>query len=250
MSTATATTITAHTKATIIKVHRRSHGIACGNAMGLNAFEKPKPAALPKAMLRGPQANLFVQRSSNRYLPPMPTPGKRWYHATFSTLNSWLPGDPRGFRSKHHRIHSSGDHRHPPPKGEHAGLHAYAKSIAAQPILLATTLRPIVGKAVHQSLDKHRVQTLAIAVGAMHVHLLVELPIDLQQAKAIIGYAKLSASMRIKSSLPGRVWARGCKPKPIRDEKHHRNTFNYILRHVNEGAWVWSFRDGPMEGRK
>ena len=29
----------------------------------------------------------------------MPEEGKRWRHVIISTLNSWLPGDPRGFRT-------------------------------------------------------------------------------------------------------------------------------------------------------
>ncbi len=53
----------------------------------------------------------------------MPTPGKCWWHNILSTHGSWLPGNPRGFRSRNHRIHSSGDYKNPPPLGEHAGLH-------------------------------------------------------------------------------------------------------------------------------
>src|SRR5262249_17500638 len=52
---------------------------------------------------------------------PMPAEGKLWRHVIISTLNSWLPGDPRGFRAVNHKIHSSGDYKNPPP-GEHAGL--------------------------------------------------------------------------------------------------------------------------------
>jgi REP element-mobilizing transposase RayT len=180
----------------------------------------------------------------------MPLPGKRWYHVTFSTYNSWLPGDPRGFRSKHHRIHSSGDHRNPPPKGEHAGLHAHAKAISGRPVILETAQRITVGKAVVQNLLKHGHDILVISVSAMHVHTLAQLSEDLQQAKDAVGFAKLSASIRIKDDVPGQVWARGCKPKPIRDEIHHRNTFGYICRHLDEGAWVWTFRDGPIEAAK
>lgn len=79
----------------------------------------------------------------------------------------------------------------------------------------------------------------------MHVHMLVELPVILQDVKDVIGYAKLSASMRLKSELKGKVWARGGNFKPIRDEAHHRNTYCYcyILDHRGEGAWVWTYQD-------
>ncbi len=173
----------------------------------------------------------------------MPSPGKYWYHATFSTRNSWLPGDPRGFRSREHRIHSSGDHRNPPPKGEHEGLHAHTKSISGEAIVLNQAQRAIAGEAVRKTMKKHGHKLLVIAVGGMHVHMLVELPNVLQDAKDVIGFAKVSASMRLNETMPGKVWARGGNCKPIRDEEHRRNTFGYILDHRDEGAWVWTFRD-------
>jgi hypothetical protein len=50
----------------------------------------------------------------------MPLPGMAWRHLVIFTHNSWLPGDPRGFRSQNHKILSSGDYKNPPPPGEHA----------------------------------------------------------------------------------------------------------------------------------
>jgi hypothetical protein len=41
----------------------------------------------------------------------------------------------------------------------------------------------------------------------------------------------------------GKLWAVRCKVTPIEDRKHQLNTFYYILDHINEGAWVWDFRD-------
>ena len=48
----------------------------------------------------------------------MPRPNKCWWHVTLSTYGSWLPGDQRGFRSRKHKIHSSGDYKNPPPASE------------------------------------------------------------------------------------------------------------------------------------
>ncbi|MEM9415833.1 MAG: hypothetical protein AAGA29_10200 [Planctomycetota bacterium] len=174
----------------------------------------------------------------------MPIPGKRWYHVTFSTYNSWLPGDPRGFRSRGHKLHSSGDHRNPPPKGEHAGLHQHAKAISGTPITLALALRPTAGRAMIRNMEQHGHRPVVVAVGGQHVHLLAELPQSSAEAKTAVGNAKLAASMKLKDALPGRVWAKGCNLKPIRDEQHQRNTFAYIERHRAEEAWVWTFREG------
>lgn len=110
-------------------------------------------------------------------------------------------------------------------------------------IVLDPLQREIAGYAIQKTLAKHSHTCLVLAVGGMHVHMLVELPDDLQMAKDAIGYAKISASMRLMKDLPGKVWARRGNLKPIRDEEHHRNTFQYILDHREEGAWVWTFRD-------
>ena len=173
----------------------------------------------------------------------MPTPGKRWYHITFGTLNSWLPGDPRGFRARNHKIHSSGDHKNPPPKGEHAELHAYSQSISGNPALLPKALHRLIGERVIDNLSQHGDRVLVISVSAMHIHLLAELSCDPAQAKLVIGNAKKSASQAIGDALPGRVWSRDCGIKPIRDEEHHCNTYLYIRKHALEGAFVWTYRD-------
>ena len=66
----------------------------------------------------------FLKR---RYTLTMPRRGKNWYHVTIGTVSSWLPGDPRGWRSSQHKTHSSGDHRNPPPHGQHGGYHRHAQ---------------------------------------------------------------------------------------------------------------------------
>jgi hypothetical protein len=66
----------------------------------------------------------------------MPRPGHRWYHVTINTYGTWLPGDPRGFHSRGHRVHSSGDYREPPPEREHAGLHRWSKERSAASVSL------------------------------------------------------------------------------------------------------------------
>ena len=53
------------------------------------------------------------------------------------TYGTWLPGDPKGFRTRHHREHIEGDYRNPPPKGIYEGLHECAKrSMKRDPVFL------------------------------------------------------------------------------------------------------------------
>jgi len=180
----------------------------------------------------------------------MPSPGKRWYHVTLGTYNSWLPGDPRGFRSRDHRVHSSGDHKNPPPRGEHAELHRYAKANSSQTVRIPADLREAVCHQLGRALRKHRHRIAIVCVDATHAHLLAELPDDSKQAKHFIGIAKKTASQAITKTQPGQVWSRGCGLKPIRDADHQSNTYLYIERHAKAGAAVWTFRDDPLEDDK
>ena len=172
----------------------------------------------------------------------MPRPGMLWRHVVISTHNSWLPGDPRGFRSKDHKIHSSGDYKAPPPEGEHAGLHEYSKRISGPPVVIPLALRAPIGRALLADLHKRDGRVLVVAVAGLHAHFLVELPEDLATVRQIVGRAKTAACHAMHARLPGKVWGRYGTYKPVKGVEHQRSAFYYILR--QKDAWVWSFRDG------
>ena len=177
-------------------------------------------------------------------MPRMPSTGCIWRHVVLSTHGSWLPGDPRGWRSRYHKRHSSGDYQTPPPDGEHRGLHELAQSQCDSVVMMSQAMRETVGILFLQSLQKAQVRVLALAVAGCHLHTLVELPTDPQQARRIIGRCKEQVTRKLQRPDGGKFWASGGKFQPIRDEKHHRATYDYILRHRDEGAWVWTYRDG------
>jgi len=172
----------------------------------------------------------------------MPSPGNKWRHVVFYTLNSWLPGDPRGWRSKKHRTHSSGDYKDPPPPGEHAGIFQHSKKNSGETVVIPHGSRKAVCMAIMEKLKANGHPVLIVAVGAYHVHLLVELSDDPATVKSIIGNCKRASSHTIRDVLPGRVWAHGGKFDRVEDEEHHRNVYGYILDHIEEGAYVWSYR--------
>jgi len=176
----------------------------------------------------------------------MPRHDKAWFHVTFGTYASWLQGDPRGFRTRNHRQHSSGDHRNRPPRGEHAGLHKANRDAAPQSATIARELRPLVGERIVQRLEKLEHELLVIAVGGQHVHLLARLPTEFGAVDHEVGRCKQSVSVSLSGKLPKKLWARGCGVKPIRDRDHQRRAYRYIRDHVDEGAWVWTFRDGEL----
>lgn len=174
----------------------------------------------------------------------MPETGKSWRHGIIGTHGSWLPGSPKGWRSRGHRVHSSGDYQQPPPKDEHAGLYRYVLASCPKAVTLPAPLRRVVGEAFVQELNQRGHRVLAIAIAGQHAHFLAELPIEKRAMLAHVGHAKRRSSRAVKRQLPGRVWATGGKFLVVGDEAYQRRVFDYICRHHDQGAWVWTFRDG------
>lgn len=169
----------------------------------------------------------------------MPAEGMQWWHIVISTHKSWLPGDKRGFRSRDHKVHSSGDYKKPPAIEEHAGLRAYHEQRSDGPVLIPDEQREVVGKAILDKLKKLGYRFLALSVSATHSHCLVELPRSLEETRAIIGQCKSKSSHAVRSVLPGQVWAGRGKYLRIKDRQHHRNVYRYILN--QKDAWIWDF---------
>jgi REP element-mobilizing transposase RayT len=105
------------------------------------------------------------------------------------------------------------------------------------PVVLPPDLRPVVGAACLEQFAKEDIRLHAIAVGGEHVHVAVDcLPDGLKQ---LVGRVKKVSSHRIRSRLPGKVWALGCKPVAVKDDRHWQNVFRYVLAHAPK-AWVWA----------
>ena len=89
---------------------------------------------------------------------------------------AWLPGDDRGWRSRRHKRHSSGDYKHPPPPDEHAGLLTYVKNrMTTPPVALQPAEPAIVGSAFVRKLQKMKCDVRILACGATHLHVLCRL---------------------------------------------------------------------------
>lgn len=174
----------------------------------------------------------------------MPAPGKCWRHVIINTHCSWLHGSPRGFRSRGHRIHFSGDYKNPPPPGEHAGLFRYHKERSSAPVDIGADLRQIVGTAMIDALLGAGDEVVVASVAERHAHALVELPDNIVAVRAIVGDAKRIASRAVKSHLPGQVWSRGGEYRRVRDEGHWANAFDYVLDGQEAGAWTWCSEEG------
>lgn len=159
------------------------------------------------------------------------------------TLRSWDFGDARGFRSRAHRIHSSGDYRNPPPADEHVKLHEHSVTRYVGPrIEIPNHLRSRIGAAFVRKLMEQGCRVLAGSVGKRHAHFLTELPDDYREERLIIGKAKMISSYIVRNEIPGRIWAAGGRFKLITNRKQHIATFKYISKRQEKDAWVWTYR--------
>jgi len=164
------------------------------------------------------------------------------YHIMWGTYGSWLPGDPRGFRTRKGRTHVPWDYKNPPPPGTYDRLHAHAeRTLKKPPVILPAGLREPIGRACLERFGVEGVEVFALSVGGVHVHTAIDCPGD--RLKERVGRVKSVSSHRVREQLPGRVWQDGCRPIRVRDEAHWQNVLDYIKSHA-PGAWVW-VRGGP-----
>lgn len=174
----------------------------------------------------------------------MPPQGFRWRHVNFGTLSSWLPGDKRGWRSRGHKRHSSGDYKNPPPADEHEGLRKWSERHAAPCVTIPNEARKPAALKIAEELHRRGHQILSVSVSGRHAHALVLLPNNIRLIRRIVGDCKKQSSKAIGRYLPGRVWAAGGNFKPVDTVAHQAEVYNYILDHLKEGAWVWTYRMG------
>jgi hypothetical protein len=188
-----------------------------------------------------------------------------WYHCMSSTYGAWLPGDPRGFRTRNHSEHVEGDYKKPPPAGVYEGRHEAAKNrMKRAAVVLSSEAQRVVVDEVQDSLARHGAEVIAISVSATHMHVLARFPLEGKPTfderglrgertsavddpvRHLMGLAKQWSSKRLIEdglAASGGVWAKRGKIVPIRDRGHQVNVYRYVLEHARkEHAAVWSFR--------
>src|SRR5262245_35852201 len=167
----------------------------------------------------------------------MPKLGMRWRHVVINTKNTWLHGDERGFRSRKHRIHSSGDYKHRPPPDEHQGMRKYHEQRSGDEVHIPIELRATIGGAILGYLLSMKARVIAVAVGKVHTHVIVEMGDDLSLVKRVIGHVKRKSSRAVKSKLPGAVWSEGGTFEPVDDRRHLEKSHDYVIYDQGPAAW-------------
>ena len=167
---------------------------------------------------------------------------KRWVHVMCNTRCSWLHGDERGFRSRGHRVHSSGDYKHRPPESEHEGLRRYHRERSGKAVSFSLSVRIRVVQEFVLKMKKLGHRIIACSGGKQHLHALPELPVGYKVMKREIGKCKQKASHAVRDVLPGSIWSEGGHEEVIKDLGHFHNAYGYIRTKQEAGTVVWSHR--------
>ena len=199
-------------------------------------------------------------------------PWNGWYHCMGNTYGTWLPGDPRGFRTRGHREHVEGDYKSPPPPGKYDDRHDAAKKrMKRDAVILSIEQREIVCLAMGERLVTLDVELVELSVSAMHFHVLCRFPNwkrpgitipglcadnALQDGRDpvprhLLGLARKNASHVLREkglkSAGGSLWGKRPRCQPVESERHFYTIGPYIRGHLREGAAVWSVLTGRAQ---
>ncbi len=167
--------------------------------------------------------------------------GSKWFHVILTTYGAWLPGDPRGFRTRHHREHVEGDYKSPPPSEKYEARATLSRHLMTQSaVIFPSALRSVIGTAMLDKLSRSGALVICIAVAGQHVHFLAKMPSS--KVRKLSGAAKKHVTFELRNhGWKGKVWGLRGKVIPIHDRRNQLNVFSYILRHRDEGAWIWQW---------
>lgn len=180
---------------------------------------------------------------------------KQWFLVTWTTYGSWLPGDPRGFRTRHAKEYI------PPPRryakadepAYHAGSYAFRllqaqANLERSPVQLTCVQQEFVADNLYEQLVQDGQRAFLLSVEATHVHVLAEF--EPKRAKQEAGRYKGRLSNRLSkqfAELAGRVWSSGSHVEAKRTRGEIRGAAEYVRRHVQQGGVVREYKRGQGE---
>ena len=172
----------------------------------------------------------------------MTAPWNDWYHCNGNTYGTWLRGDPRGWRARHHREHVDGDYKSPPTENFAAQHRKSQKLLVKPPVLLNAAQSHAAGAAMVRRLLDAGIELLSLSLDDHHFHFVARFPDH--RPRYYIGLAKQRAAHELTQhhGLEAPVWAKRGLCKPITSRAHQVRSVNYDIDHGNRGAFVWTFR--------
>src|SRR5437870_3344396 len=140
-----------------------------------------------------------------------------WYHCTGSTYGTWVRGDARGWRARHHREHVEGDYKNPPPKGKYDRVHQKSKQLMRRErVVLTHEQRKFACRAMVDALIEREMEVIGFCTAGKHWHGLLRFrdPVkhrgQNRDARRLIGQAKGKCAREMSRAgiVPkGGVWA-------------------------------------------
>jgi hypothetical protein len=188
------------------------------------------------------------------------SPWNDWYHSTAHTYGTWLRGDPRGWRARHHREHVDGDYKYPPPKGAYDALHAYSKSLMKRDPVKIDHL-PIcmfIVQCLVDRLQEFNIPVPSACFDGIHAHALIQCRDH--NPRIVFGIAKQYATAQLKKRCTAYVEARDAllKARDVKayDAKVHGSAvgfenlpdfalFDGITLALKEGEGIWGKGSHP-----
>lgn len=168
-----------------------------------------------------------------------------WWLITWGTYGSWLPGDPRGFRTWRRREYV------PSPFGRAQGGEpiydsaAYAERhedtrgrLTSTPVSLTVTDRREACSALVVEIAALRIVPAILTVAKRHAHFISqfgELAI-----RPTVGRLKAAATRSMKSVCfdAPQLWAKGCHMESLNGEDEFVAAYQYVQHHVSQGAAI------------
>src|SRR5438874_8919554 len=96
-------------------------------------------------------------------------PWNHWYHCTASTYGTWVRGDKRGWRARHHREHVEGDYKNPPPHERDFSLRKKSQKLMKKPpTYLMAEHAALAGAAMVRRLLDAQIELLSLAIDDHH----------------------------------------------------------------------------------
>lgn len=171
----------------------------------------------------------------------------KWWLVTWSTYGSWLPGDPRGFQTWRGRDYV------PPPKryatpgeksydpAKYAGRYEEAKAVTGAAVKLTAEQRRITSGAFVAEIAKLPIVPSIMAVSNEHGHLLAKF--GALKIRRTVGVLKGEATKALHRSGHRQedFWGKECHMKSKKEGREFRVAFDYVHRHLDDGAivYVW-----------
>lgn len=166
-------------------------------------------------------------------------PWNDWYHVTGNTYGAWLPGDTRGWTTRHNRV-AGACTEVPDPDREHP-LRRYAReSMTRDAVSLSIDARTCARDSLLAAFHFHNIEVIILAVTEHHFHILARFPDHNPRKWAGIAKKESARALsRAHLAPPGGVWAVRAHCEPIADRAHQLQVAQYIADHAVEGAAIW-----------